>query len=378
MVAKIAFGKSIRGILTYNENKVSQGQASLILASGFAADINRLSLYQKINRFTKLTSLNTRAKTNAMHISLNFDPSDKLDQHRLQQIAQSYMEQIGFSEQPYIVYQHTDAAHPHIHIATTIIKKDSKRKYTQYFGRDVSEPARKNIEKQYALVKAEGRKQDQSWGITPAVYGSKPTKQAINSVLKAVVDNYSFTSLAEFNAILGQFNIRADRGGEDTKMFQKNGLQYCLLDENKEPIGVPIKASSFYSQPTLANLEKKFLKGIEERKPLKENLKDRIDQQLSKYNSITRATFQREVARAQVAVVFRQNQTGFIYGVTYIDHKQKTVFNGSDLGNDYKAKAITARFSHEDEIKTYIKRTKDQPAQEKKEIKKSKEQRPKL
>ena len=31
------------------------------------------------------------------------------------------MEQIGFGDQPYLVYQHNDAGHPHIHIVTTRI-----------------------------------------------------------------------------------------------------------------------------------------------------------------------------------------------------------------------------------------------------------------
>jgi hypothetical protein len=34
MVAKIVIGKSIRGILHYNENKVATGEARLIMASG--------------------------------------------------------------------------------------------------------------------------------------------------------------------------------------------------------------------------------------------------------------------------------------------------------------------------------------------------------
>ena len=36
-------------------------------------------------------------------------------------------------------------------------------------------------------------------------------------------------------------------------------------------------------------------------------------------------------------VVFRKNDTGRIYGVTFIDHKSKTVFNGSRLGKDFSA-----------------------------------------
>jgi hypothetical protein len=183
MVVKIKMGKNMRGILIYNENKVQIGQANLILASGFALDIDRLNLTQKIQRFEKLTDLNPRVKTNAMHISLNFDLLDNLDLAKLQQIALAYMEQIGYGEQPFIVYEHLDAAHPHLHIATTIVQKDARRKYTHDIGRLVSEPARKAIEKQFGLVKAEGRSQGSSLKLSPVLYGQHATKQAVHSVL---------------------------------------------------------------------------------------------------------------------------------------------------------------------------------------------------
>lgn len=358
MVAKIKFGKSMRGILTYNETKVEKNEATIILASGFAVDIDRLNLDQKIQRFRNLTDLNPTVKTNAMHISLNFDASDKLYLAKLQQISQVYMEQIGFGEQPYIAYQHLDAAHPHIHIATTLMQKDGKRKFTHNMGRLVSEPARKAIEIEFDLIKAEGRKQKNSLVIKPAVYGQKPTKQVIGSIVLSVRQNYAFTSLAEFNAILGQFNIRADRGNEETAMFEKKGLLYSVLDEKRNPIGIPIKASSFYDQPTLKNLEKDFQAGMEKRKPLKENLKKRIDWVFQKYNAFTRNTFVNELAKQQIGIVFRHNEKGMIYGLTFVDHRLKTVFNGSDLGKDYSARSITEKFSAQDQIRTYLKASK--------------------
>src|SRR5699024_7426489 len=44
--------------------------------------------------------------------------------------------------------------------------------------------------------------------------------------------------------------------------------------------------------------------------------------------------------REGVATVFRQNADGLIYGITYIDHRTKCVFNGSSLGKKYSANAI--------------------------------------
>lgn len=353
MVAKIISGKSIRGILNYNEQKVTEGKAQLILASGFGGEIGQMNFANKIQRFEHLTILNEKVKTNALHISLNFDSGENLSTDKLQQIAMAYMDKIGFGDQPYLVYRHKDTSHHHVHIATTNIQADGKRIDIHNIGRLVSEPARKAIEQEFGLVKAESKQFKTRPGIKPAgiekaAYGQIPTKRAVSNVVNAVVSSYKFTSLAELNAILKQFNVIADRGKEETQMFQKKGLIYSLIDEKGNAIGVPIKASSLYSKPTLTNLEKHFKKNEEERKPYKENLKTAIDKVFTGYQEITKDTFVKELAKLQINVVFRQNEQSFTYGVTFVDNQNKTVFNGSDLGEAYSAKALSERFGNQD------------------------------
>ncbi len=63
----------------------------------------------------------------------------------------------------------------------------------------------------------------------------------------------------------------ADRGKEDSKMYEKRGLVYTALDDTGNKIGTPIKASDFYSKPTLKYLEEKFI--------LNENLRQQHQQQ---------------------------------------------------------------------------------------------------
>jgi hypothetical protein len=346
-----------------------------MMSSGFAADIAGMSLEQKLHRFENLTMLNGKVKTNALHITLNFDNQDKLSDEQLQRITASYMEKIGFGDQPYLVYKHADAAHPHLHIATTNMKADGKRIDIHGIGRTLSETARKELEKEFKLVQAEGRQLSDALGIKAAdiekaLYGKTPTKRTISNIVNAVIRTYKFTSLAEMNAVLKQFNVIADRGKETTMMFQKNGLMYSIINEKGEQIGVPIKASTIYDKPTLANLEKHFEQNIERRKPFRDNLKERIEAVFSKYTNITKATLIAELQKQEINMVFRQNEQGFTYGTTYVDNKNKTVFNGSDLGKSYSAKAITERLATTDKLlqpeqKTYLK-----PAQQTNYLKK--------
>ncbi|MDB5088766.1 MAG: relaxase [Mucilaginibacter sp.] len=364
MVARINTGKSIRGMLHYNENKVRDGEAQLILASGFVGEIGEMSFNQKYARFHHLTMLKPNVKTNAMHISLNFHSSEQLSDPQLQLVAQAYMDKIGFGDQPYVVYRHDDSAHQHVHIVTTNITKDRQRIDLHDIGKKLSEPARKAIEKEFNLVRAQGKELKVGPGIkaadpVKAQYGKLPTKKAMSNIVAVVSRDYLFTSLAEYNAILKGFNVMAFRGGEDTDMFQRKGLMYTMLDAKGQPAGVPIKSSAFYSKPTLWNLEKKFGPNTEKRKEYRLALKQRLDQVLGAYASLTRGAFLKETAALGIEVNFRENEHGFIFGITYIDHQNKTVFNGSDLGKAYSAKAITERFSS---------RTKQQPKEKGNEL----------
>ena len=134
MVARISTPTSINRALNYNENKVKNGQAILLHSEGFLKDTEQLNFYDKLKRFTDLIELNTRAKTNSLHISLNFGNSDTLDAEKLVEIAGEYMFKIGFGQQPYLVYQHMDAGHPHLHIVTTSIREDGSRIDTYNIG----------------------------------------------------------------------------------------------------------------------------------------------------------------------------------------------------------------------------------------------------
>jgi hypothetical protein len=351
MVARILTGNNIRGLLNYNETKVENNSATLILAHRFGLDIEELELRHKVARFEHLTKLNSRVKTNAVHIMLNFDPFENLDINKLQLIAGDYMEQIGFGDQPYLVYQHFDAGHPHIHLVTTNMKSDGERIDLHNIGKSLSEQARKEIEKKYGLVRAEGKQLTAELRIKAvdpetAAYGTKPTKKAIYNVLIPVLRHYAFTSFEEFNAVLKVFNIAADRGSEGSKMFENRGLVYSVLDSRGDRTGIPIKASSFPGRPTLDRVEAKFFRNRERGLPFKILLKYKIENVLKNFTVTSREGFIAEMQRNQVSVLFRENEDGRVYGVTYIDHKNHVVFNGSDLGKVFSAKGLLERIDN--------------------------------
>ena len=183
MVARITTPHSIQRALNYNEQKIKKGQAELLHAANFLKDVEQLNFYDKLKRFTDLINLNERAKTNTLHISLNFHNSDMLSKEKITEIADEYMHKIGFGEQPYLVYQHHDSGHPHIHIVTTNIKADGKRIDTFNIGRNQSEKARQELELKYKLIQASKNAEEIKPVSQKIQYGKSETKRAITNVL---------------------------------------------------------------------------------------------------------------------------------------------------------------------------------------------------
>jgi len=353
MVAIIDY-PNLRKALNYNENKLKDGRAAILDAHLYHKDAKELSFNEKYRRMKRLIELNDTIRVNCLHISLNFDPSEQLPNEKLQMIAKDYMEGIGFGGQPYLLYEHYDAAHPHLHIVTVTIKADGTAIYLNNIGKNKSAPTSRDIEAKYGLIPAIGRQKIAEYVLRPAdlekaLYGKAPTKSEVSRVVKSVTKYYKFTSLHEFNAVLNQFNVVADRGQPGTRTYEKGGLLYSLLDDGKK-VGIPIKASAIHTKPTLERLERHFHNNKDLRKEYATRLRMIIDETLQ--SSVDKNAFIERLKAEKIDVILRENPDKILYGITFVDHKTLCVFNGSDLGKRYSAKGISERWlavmDHED------------------------------
>ncbi len=353
MVAVIKVSHSMHRIFNYNENKVKEGVAECIGAENYPLNASEMSLKIKLDFLLKRMGLNENVKRNSLHISLNFDPSESgLPNEKLLDIAKAYMDKLGFGEQPFLVYRHYDAGHPHCHVLSTNIQPDGSRIDLHHLGIRKSEPARKEIEKMFGLVVADDRARHEAFRLKPVdirkvQYGRSATKRAITNVLDTVLEKYRYTSLPELNAVLGLYNVRADRGSENSRIYLGGGLVYRILDEHGKPVGVPIKASDFYNKPTIKYLETKYAANEVKRQPVKARIRNAVDMALMGRPIPSVQELAVILEKQGISTVLRQSDAGQIYGITYVDHKTKSVFNGSALGKQYSAKAIQERCSQE-------------------------------
>lgn len=367
MRPQIKYPGSLKRVLNYNEKKVQSGKAVLLDAVNFLKKPEELNIHDKLNRFQKLMDL-SEADTKLIHLSLNFHPSEneKLTPEFLKTLSQEYMEKLGFGNQPFLVYQHFDAGHPHVHIVSTLIRDDGTRINTHNQAKEISEPVRKEMEEKYGLVKADKKENAIERAKALRVssekvqYGKSETLRSITNVLDNVIGKYKYTSLHELNAVLKVYNVMADRGPEGSRVYKNKGLYYRILDENGQKTGVPIKASAIYSKPTLNRIEEKFQENKQARLKDKKHFTTAIDWQI-RQQPTSLQEFKKALQKASITMELRRNETGFIYGVTFISHEKKTVFNGRDLGEDYGAKRLLERLGIEQE-KQQVKEKKQEQA----------------
>lgn len=355
MRPQISFPTSLPRALNYHEKKLQKGTAELLHAHNFYKLPEDLKFSDKKDRFQELMDLNERAKTRLIHISLNFHPSEKerLSKEFYIDVADKYMERIGFGDQPYLVYQHDDAGHPHIHVLAPLIREDGSRISTHNIAKNLSEPARKEIEKEFGLIPADKKNNEQErlkpeLAISPQKVqaGKSEVQRSITNVLDHVINKYKYTSLNELNAVLKLYNVKADRGIEGGHIHNNKGLTYVVIDKDGKALTKPIKASAFYNRPTLAFIEKKCEQNKTLREPYKQKLKTAIEWSFrSKPRTIQELA--KGLKKEQVSLFIRRSEQGQMYGLTYIDHRYKTVFNGSDLGKEYAAKKILERLNLE-------------------------------
>jgi hypothetical protein len=346
MVANIRCGKSIAIALNYNEQKLKFGNAECLQAFNFLKDVEDLDFDDKLWHFNRLNSLNERTKNNSFHVSLNFHPDEKLSNNKLGEIARSFMQKIGFGQQPFLVYRHFDAGHPHIHILSTPIRENGKSISVHFVGPFHSSKASKAIETEFDLIKAEGRKLTESMmsggNAQKLSYGNAQTMLSVTEVLRSVINRYKYTSILELNTVLRLYNLVADPGKEGSKLHSFRGLYYRVLNDRGAKVGVPIKASSIYFRPTLPYLEKKFAENQSLRVQYEQRLRTVIDWAL--IGGISGLPeFVKSLEKEQINTVLDRDKAGLIQGISFVDHRTRAVFSGNDLGEQYHAATIVER-----------------------------------
>ena len=345
MIAKISATENLGGALGYNFKKVQHNEASVLCVNELREGFDGTYRIDKVLcDMQALIPEKCRTKKAVFHCSLNPHPDEKLSDETLMQIAREYMEALGYGNQPYIVFKHNDIAREHIHIVSLRVDGEGK-KINDRFEKRRSKKITDTLERKYNLIPS-SKVSEKAVTETPKVDTTKGNiKELVASVTRMVLKHYRFCSLGELNAILSKYNLAVEEVKTEFRGKKYDGLVYVPTDDKGDKVGTPIHASDIGHGVGYTAVQNRMQKSKQAIKPLIPAIRNKVLQTM-RTSPKTEEELQQRLEEQGLRVVIRKNESGRIYGITFIDDKAGIALNGSRLGKGYAANVFNTYFSN--------------------------------
>ena len=345
MIAKISATENLGGALGYNFKKVEKGEASILLAAELYQD--KEGTYTMAEVFADMQALipeKCRTKKMVFHCSLNPHPDEKLSDERLTQIAKEYMEALDYGNQPYIVFKHNDIAREHIHIVSLRINGEGK-KINDKFEKRRSKQITDALERKYNLIPSSKVTDREMKEVSKIDTTKGNIKEQVAETLLSVLKHYEFCSLGELNTILSVYNLAVEEVKTEFRGKKYEGLVYVPTDDKGDKVSSPIHSSDIGRGVGYTAVQDRMQKSKQNVKPLIPSVRNKVLQTM-RTSPKTEKELRQRLEEQGLRVFIRKNESGRIYGITFIDDKEGVALNGSRLGKGYAANIFNGYFSN--------------------------------
>lgn len=313
MIATILKSSSTFSAVDYNERKVSKGTAELL-------EIKNFDLLEKTGNITPTTlrdylvrysSQNESIKNTQFHLAISCK-KDEYSYEELIKIAHQYLSEMGYGDpgQPLLIYGHHDTGNNHIHIVTSRVN-----------------PQGRKIE--------HDNERRRSQAVINKIMGIKPKQEAKRMIQQSLA--YSFETLGQYQAILESSGyesyvendkINVKKGGVVLDSLSVKEIEKCFRKKRKEE----------------TDKRRKQLKAIMLKYQQLVSSKEELVSVLKK--------------KFGVSLVF-VGRKDHPYGYMVIDHKEKTVYKGSDILQikellNFQRKQRTSKEGQKEAISAFI------------------------
>ncbi len=316
MIIKImaAAGSSFPGV-NYNEKKIDKGKGELMLMKNFPSFINESSSKEQVRDYLRAISVgNKKVLKPQFHamISTKFQEHSK---EELTEIAENFMDEMGYGKQPFTVVFHNDTDNNHVHLVTTRVDKITGKKINDSYEK---------LKSQKALAQ-----------VMEKIYGLNEDEK-LNKLLK-----YKISSLNQLETLLERSGYKMVKNKKDENAFDilKNGVKQKTIDGNQ--IIFDHQKNDNRKNQIKAILIK--YKEIQSNKVFKVEDNRRQESMLPdeklaprENHSKMKIEFESELQKKLkdifgIDIVFHQKEDLKPFGYTLIDHKSGKVYKGSEV-----------------------------------------------
>ena len=323
MVIKIyAPAPSTSSAVQYNERKVAEGKASVIFSSRIDDPSNAMRTFERYENGS------IRCQNMSFHASVNPSIMDKIPEEKIPDFIREYMEKMGYGNQPYILYKHTDTGRVHYHLVSVRVDENG-RKIPDYKERIRSQKAMKELAAKYGFEigkkkengETKGKKESNPYqGFDPSAgdYGKQIERIA------ELAKTYHFTNPRQFTLIMESLGVKVIPQNDGT-------VGFVGLDPKTHKDCTSVIKDSGIRYPTMDEIDAraKFCKGR-----IKTREKQRVTNitRMAMSKCKTELHFRRYLAGFGIHAFFSKTAGGKIFGATMVDHQTKCVFKASELG----------------------------------------------
>lgn len=295
----------------YNDKKVEKGTGELMLMKNFPSFINENSSQEGVRNYLKSISKNEKVKKPQFHAVI----STKFQQHNkeeLTKVAEDFMQEMSYGNQPFIVVFHNDTENNHVHIVSTRVEKSTGKKINDSYEKLKAQKALADtLEKRYGIS----------------------SEEKLEKIL-----NYQISSLKQLEILLERngFKLTKNTNDENALDILKNGVKLKILNGNQ--ISFITNSDNNRSKQLKAILIKykhlcsnKVFKVEDNRKQ-----QSKLPEEKHKDDWKPKIEFESELQKKLrevfgIDVVFHHKDEHHPFGYTLIDHKTETIYKGSEI-----------------------------------------------
>lgn len=315
MIVKIlnSASKDFHGV-KYNDKKINAEKGELMLMKNFPSFINKESSQEEVRNYFKAISKTDKIQKPQFHavISTKFQEHSK---EELTDIAEDFMQEMGYENQPYIVVFHKDTENNHIHIVSTRVSKETDKKLNDSFEKLKSQRVlsgimekRYGIKTQAVLEELLGYKMEniQQLKLLLERYGFKISENQNNPNIISILRN----GIVEKNLDTKTFSFE-ENARNDKRKYQIR----AFLEKYKEK----------YSNKVFKVIDNREEKGLFSRKKYEEAEK--------KEPKISFECELQEQMRKKfgIDIVFHFKEDKNPFGYTLIDNASGRIYKGSEI-----------------------------------------------
>ena len=195
--------------LAYNEGKVSEGVAELVLCRNIEDD-DPYTISRTFQERENNPAVADHFHRKGFHATINPDTGDALTQDECLRLIAKVMEGLGYGEQPFVVYRHNDIDREHYHIVSTRVGKDFKRIDNHREGARMVEILR-SLEKEFGFKVGRNKAAETAVSATRAAYPHFDPKSTDKfRSLKAIflrALKFNVHNIEQLRAVLATMNV---------------------------------------------------------------------------------------------------------------------------------------------------------------------------